>query len=384
MSTAGTAAVLEPKEEKKERRERGSGRIWQRGAFWWIQYYDQHGRQIRESSHSATWQVASRLLKRRLGEAEAGLLPDPKSKRVTVADLAESFLQDYRVNAKNIRWAEKCWNHLKPTFGEMRAAYVTTDEINSFIEKRKGQGASNATINRDLACLHRMFVLGMRCTPQKVPRVPIFPPRLKEADPRAGFAEDAQYKKLCENCREHWLRAFLACAYSFGFRNAELLGLKVRQVDLLERTIRLDPGTTKNKEGRTVKMTDEVYLHLVECVRGKQPDDFVFTWKDGSPVKDFRGTWSALTTSAGLPGLLVHDLRRSAVRMMIRRGIPEVVAMRISGHKTRNVFDRYNIVSEADLADAAKRIENGRKGNEAQPENGDISGPNAVSQPRTM
>jgi len=83
-----------------------------------------------------------------------------------------------------------------------------------------------------------------------------------------------------------------------------------------------------------------------------------------------------LTEAAGLPGLLVHDLRRSAVRLMIRRGIPEVVAMRISGHKTRNVFDRYNIVSEADLAEAAKRIEDRRKQNGASAESGDNFGDN--------
>jgi len=360
----GTAPAVAVK-EKKERRERGTGRIWKRGETYWIQFYDQHGRQIRESTGSSVLQVAERKLRRRLGEAEAGLLPDLKATRVTVADLAESFLQDFRVNGKNIRWAEKCWNHLKPTFGEMRASYVTTDEINGFIEKRKAKGASNATVNRDLACLHRMFTLGMRCTPPKVQRVPIFPPRLKESAPRSGFIEDAQYEKLCENYREPWLRAFLAVAYTFGFRKAELLGLRVRQVDLLERTIRLNPGETKSDEGRVVKMTDEVHLHLTWCVRGKRPDDYVFTWKDGSPVKDFRGSWSSLTKTAGLPGLKVHDFRRSAVRVMIRRGIPEVVAMRISGHKTRSVFDRYNIVSEADLADAAKRIENGRKENGA-------------------
>jgi len=108
-------------------------------------------------------------------------------------------------------------------------------------------------------------------------------------------------------------------------------------------------------------MTEEVFLWVSLCVRGKNPDDFVFTWKNGRKIRDFRGLWKNVTTAAGVPGLHVHDLRRSAVRNMVRRGIPEVVAMKISGHLTRSVFDRYNIVSEVDISDAARRIEQGRE-----------------------
>ena len=365
----------------EDKRERGSGRIWQRGPFYWIQYYDAHGRQVRESSHSATREVAKRLLKRRLGEREAGLLPDRTANRVTVENLADIFLLDYRNNGKSIRWANDCWDDLKPFFGVMKATHVTTDDVSKYIEKRKADKVSNATINRELSCLRRMFTLGTQCTPPKVQRIPIFPPRLKENSPRSGFVDDAQYRTLCDKCKESWLRAFLAVGYSFGFRAGELLKMRVRQIDLLGRTIRLEPGTTKNKEGRVVKMTEEVYLLLFECIRGKQPDDLVFTWRGGRPIRDFRGLWENVTKAAGLPGLLVHDLRRSAVRNMIRRGIPEVVAMRISGHKTRSVFDRYNIVNETDLEDAARRIEQGRAKVGDNSQNGDKTGTSEVARP---
>lgn len=172
---------------------------------------------------------------------------------------------------------------------------------------------------------------------------------------------------------EPWWRALLTLAYQFGWRKAELLGLRVSQVDLKARTIRLNPGTTKNLQGRVVKLTGEAVDELVNCLHGKASDDFVFSRTDGRKVSDIRSRWQVACHKLGLglyevkrvngkrtrryEGLVFHDLRRSAVRNLVRAGVPEVVAMRITGHKTRSVFDRYNIVSEADLADAAKRLE---------------------------
>ena len=153
----------------------------------------------------------------------------------------------------------------------------------------------------------------------------------------------------------------MAVGYAFGFRKSELLKMHVRQVDLLNRTITLDPGTTKNDDAREVTMTQEVFDLLAACVVGKQPEDFVFTRKNGKPVRDFHESWEKLCIAAGVPGLLLHDLRRSAVRNMIRRGVPERVAMAISGHKTRTVFERYNIVSPSDLREAARKIEQGKQ-----------------------
>ena len=97
------------------------------------------------------------------------------------------------------------------------------------------------------------------------------------------------------------------------------------------------------------------------CAADKAEDDFVFTRADGQPVVGFRKRWENLTTLAGLSGLLFHDLRRSAVRNMVRPGVPQTVAMKISGHKTRAVFDRYNVTSEADLADLPERLKPGNK-----------------------
>ena len=133
--------------------------------------------------------------------------------------------------------------------------------------------------------------------------------------------------------------------------------MRVSQIDLGQRVIRLEPGTTKNKEGREVLMTNAILQLLTALVEGKQVADCVFTRDNGKPVRDFRVTWQNACARAGVPGLLFHDLRRTAVRNMVRAGVPERVAMTVSGHKTRSIFDRYNIVNENDLREAMQRTQ---------------------------
>jgi site-specific recombinase XerD len=221
------------------------------------------------------------------------------------------------------------------------------------MEFRKGQEAGNASINRELSIMQSAFSMAYKETPRRVTEKLYFD-RLPESKGRQGFVEEKTHRAIAENCMELYLRAMLALAYSFGSRKGELLGLKVGDVDLLAGSVRLQ--TSKNGEPRQVNLRQETRQLLSACVTGKGPEDCVFT-RNGKAVSDFRGTWDKVTTAAGCPGLLFHDLRRSAVRNMVRNGIPEVVCMKISGHKTRAVFDRYNIVSERDLTEATQKIE---------------------------
>jgi len=341
--------------EKKTRGKRGQGCIYQpKGSRnWWIKF-SVNGRVIQQTAETESRREALDKLKTEILKHASGEAVDDK--RVTVAQLYDALLADYRINQKSLWWAELNWNkHLKPFFGGMLARNVGTDTLSRYIEARRGEKAANGSINREVSLLQRAFMLGYESQPRKVAR-PLRFHRLAESKPRQGFIEQKQYDALAANCSDLFMRAMLCLSYTFGFRKSELLTLRVSDVNLLTDTLQL--RDSKNGEARKVSLTQDAKNLLAACVAGKSAGDAVFTRGKGTKaVADFRGTWDKITLAAGCSGLLFHDLRRSAVRNMVRAGVPEVVCMKVSGHKTRNVFDRYNITSERDLADAARKIE---------------------------
>lgn len=355
-------------------RNRGSGCLYQQkgSAVWWIKYY-RGGRPYRESTHTTDCRKAEKFLRRRLGEIATGQFLGPAVERVKIDELAEDFLRDYRINQrKSLEDAEARWKlHLQPFFGGLRAVQIGSDLVSRYVDQRQRDGAKNATINRELACLKRMFHLGQQQSPPKVYRVPRFP-KLAENNVRTGFLEDSQYRKLVEAVPELWFRAFVEVARTYGWRYSELLGLKVKQLDFVaaQPTIRLEPGTTKNRDGRTVVMTQAVRQLLAQCASGKSPDDYVFTRSNGKRVRDFRGAWKRACASAGVPDLLIHDLRRTAARDNRRAGTAEGVIMKMGGWRTRSVFERYAIVTQSDLAEASAKLEADRAKQATMTENG--------------
>jgi|SRR5579872_1656819 len=344
--------------EPKPKRERGTGRLFLRGATWWGQYYF-HGQAIRVSTKQTDPKKAERFLHRKIGEVEAGIAPPVGAARVTYENMREALLADYQANRR--RWLRKGkdgnpyiadLSHVDDYFSGWRAADITTDAIRKFVCKRQQEKAANGTINRSLALLRRMFSLGVQ--DGKVRDVPHFP-MLREATPRKGFLDHAGYQKLRQELPEY-LRPILAMGYYTGMRKAEILKLRWSNVDLLGAEIRLDAGTTKNNEPRSISITGEL-LEMLKIERQRNPRaEYVFV-RDGESIGSFFKAWKSAAKRAGMPALLFHDLRRTGVRNLVRAGVPEGVAMAISGHKTRAVFERYNIVSGRDLRDAASKLD---------------------------
>lgn len=354
------------------KRKKGDGSVFQRGAVWWIKYY-RNGKPYRETSGSDKESEARKQLKKRLGEIALGRFVGPDAERVTIRELAKQYLNDYRINErKSLDKAEDMITRidrdgtekdspLMEYFGDCRAHSLGTDRIKSYISLRQEQSAANGTINRELAALKRMFNLGVQS--EMIYRKPYIP-MLQENNVRKGFFEYGEFMAL-RDALPDYLKTVVTFAYYTGWRKQEILTLKWNQVDLNACTVRLDPGSTKNRAGRIVILDGEL-LEAIQAqwdrrkvaeIPGQSPTLlclYVFH-RNGNPIRDFRDIWAKTCKSTGLAGKLFHDFRRSAVRNMVRAGVPERVAMSVSGHKTRSVFDRYNIVSEDDLRDAARR-----------------------------
>jgi integrase len=181
-------------------------------------------------------------------------------------------------------------------------------------------------------------------------------PMLAENNVRQGFFEHEDYLALRDKLPEE-LRGLVTFAYKSGWRYSEITDLEWSQVDRKQGIVRLEVGTTKNKEARVFYLDEELKeIFKTQFAKCQLGCPYVFH-RDGEKVKEFRKSWNTACREAKIGKRYFHDFRRTAVRNMVRAGIPERVAMTISGHKTRSVFDRYNIVSPDDLREASTKME---------------------------
>ncbi len=337
-------------------------------SFWWIAYTDQQSQRHWESSRSVRKGDAQRLLRQREGRVAEGKDPGARHAKVTLAELAECLLTDYQVNGKrSLERAEISVRHLLVFFGEKTPAIrITGSEIQAYTLHRKsnrsrtGKPIANATINRELAALKGMFNLAVKNGKLTKSHVPYIE-SLAERNVRTGFFEHEEFLAVREALPEH-LRALVAVAYYTGLRKGELLNLRWEEnIDLKQGSLQLNADEMKNAEPRAIPLTGELLATLREHKARRDqvfPEcPWVFWNSQGRQIRWLNEAWRAACRKAGCEGKLLHDLRRSAVRNMVRAGVPDSVAMSISGHKTRSVFLRYDITSEADKLDAMRRVD---------------------------
>ena len=342
-----------------------------RSPYWYAVFYDLNGKQIRVNTKRTVKAEARTELRNLMTDRDKGA-PDPNQARsMKYSDLRDGLIASYieRGNRSLLTRADGTEtvpglqqlddffsygeNNHGPAVGD-----ITVDIARDFVKKRKADGAGNAVINRSLACLRRMLKIAHE--DRKIQNVHVIR-LLKEPPARRGFVTDEQFDQLLKLLPTH-LRPLIVFLFFCGVRSeAEAMAIEWPQVDLVAGLIRLHE--TKNDEPRVVPLPSILTMMLreIEPKVGKVFDS-----------TNLRKEWMTACDACGLgrkievegkpydphyEGLTVHDLRRSAVRNLVRSGVPETVAMRISGHKTRSVFDRYAIASEGDLRKAMQKVE---------------------------
>lgn len=367
------------------RRAKGEGCLLRRpgSRFWWAQFFV-NGKAVRKSTKKTVKEEALPVLRRFMGDSERGLpVADGK---LRYADLRVALIDDYV--RKGNRTLEQRADGSETIVGlpqldtycgyskdepGIKLSTITPEWVRGFIRKRTEEKAGSAMVNRSLQAIRRGFnILREEGKLAIVPKIKL----MKEPAARRDFLEPTKFEELL-NALPSYLHPLLALLYYTGARKGEALAIQWDQVDLDAREIRLHDEQTKSGEGRVLPLPSRV----VDLLRGiKLKHGKVFE------AANLRVEWEKACAAVGLgtrtlveseaqrndratpriarfkwyryKGLRLHDLRRSAVRnLRVMGGIPETVAMKISGHKTRAVFDRYNIVTTGDLHAAMQAVE---------------------------
>jgi integrase len=373
-------------------RAKGTGTIFKpKGSrFYWIAYMS-GGKRHFEGTGSERKGDAQDLLTARLGDVSKGIAVTPKMGRTTFANGLKAVVNDLRMNGRDSVLCPRCkvaccgveghGNHIQrqidkhilyrpatadaPERGyfkpDRRMSTITTSDLTAYVAHRLSQGAAAASVNHELATIRRAFRLAVRGGElAHMPHVPM----LTLHNTRQGFFEREQFEAV-RGALPEALRGIVTFAYITGWRvQSEVLPLQWAQVDRRAQIVRLEVGTTKNDKGRTLPYGLLPELIAVLDAQWQEHErlqaagiicPFVFS-REGKQIREFRGAWKKACTTAECPAKLLHDFRRTAVRNLTRAGVPEQQAMAVTGHKTRSVFDRYDIVNEADLRSALGKL----------------------------
>jgi integrase len=342
------------------------GEVRKRGKYYQLRYY-RNGRRLEESTKHTKYDDARELLKQREGDISKGVPVSPRTGKFRFKDAAQDLETEYAINGrKSLKHLQRRIKlHLTPFFGGRKMTDLSAADIRTFTEGRLAAGASAAEVNRELAAVKRMFTLAVQAGKLHAkPHIPM----LKEDNVRKGFLEPTQFTDVKGHLPKA-LQPLLEFAYLTGWRiTSEILPLEWRHVDWDGRVVRLDPGTTKSGEGRaypfTARLETLLKERLLEHERLKKQGQIIALvfHRNGKRIKNVRGAWQSACTAAGVPGRLLHDMRRSAVRNLERDGVSRSAAMAMVGHKTESIYRRYAIVDAGALRDAAAKIDRAAAG----------------------
>ena len=214
MSERSTEQTQDTEAAASARRPQLPPGLYWRGPTIWLKVYLPDGRIIRESCKTDRVAVARRLLDQRKGVRATGLPILPRTERVTLGELFDDLVTEYRTNQR--RSLDRLGNsltRLRPVFAMRRAQSVTAAEVRDYVDARLQAGAAHATINRELAALKRAYTLGI--TGQRIIKRPPIT-LLAEDNVRQGFLEREEYKAVRAYLPAHLLALVESCTSPAG------------------------------------------------------------------------------------------------------------------------------------------------------------------------
>jgi integrase len=321
------------------------------GRVWWIEYY-QEGRRFRERIGPNKAAAEQRLREVLSARAEGRHIKKSPDLKTTFRDLAQWYLELAEVRAKRSYSRDQySLKKLLPFFGDRLLKNITPSQLEAYKQKRLAEPSyrkhltTPATVNREVTCFKVIFNKAIKngkaeANPARGVKL------LKENNERDRLLSKEEYACLLSHCPGH-LKPIVQTAYLTAMRQGEILNLTWGQVDLKEGFIHLGPENTKTNDGRAIPIHPELKATLEALPRGL-PNVKVFSYH-GQSVASTKTSFVTACKNAGIENFTFHDLRHTAINNWRLQGHDYFRIMAASGHKTMEVFKRYNSVSKTEL-----------------------------------
>jgi len=364
--------MADPKRNTQKHRyknPRGGGSVWERSMkdgktkFYMDYYVD--GKKVRRATDAVNVTEARKILRKHTTDRDKGIvIPDAKKVRFdTLAQNLRQYYEDQRT--RNPYEANIRISHLEKFFGKTLVIAINPARIRTYIRHRRTHGVKDATIQRELSVLSKLFKVALRDGKiHQAPYIESLGAKARQGEPRQGYFTREDVEFLAPRLPALW-RPVLRFGFITGWRiPSEVLTLKRDQVDFGEGIV-TTTNQTKTDEAREFPFAafPELREILEEVANGS---DYVFH-NEGRPLftrqidggvaaRSWQDAFKAATKGTHLEGLVPHVLRHSAVRNLRDAGVPDDVAKQITGHRTDDVYERYGLARREDRRRAAEKL----------------------------
>jgi integrase len=334
---------------------------------YWISYRLPGGKQRREAVGYSIEEARDAEGKRRGQKRENRIFDIKPEAKMTFSELTEWFLELEKVKTLNYYPTLKInLKKFNSEFGNVIVSRIKPVDLENYQAKRKATGRSDSTIDQEIAAARNMINKAFDNDIVGGDTLKTFK-RVKNllrgnANARDKILPLDQFRRLVAHLPWH-AKGILATAFYTGMRRGEIVSLTWDKVDLKNRMIQLEASDTKDKEPRTIPICDELY-EILNRIPKPLHRGYVFLYK-GKPIKGINRTLRRACRMAGIPygrfvkdGFVFHDLRHTFNTYMRKAGVPESVIMTVTGHSTREMFDRYNTVDTDDAKQAINQFRN--------------------------